>query len=91
MLREHKRTLAADLHVDRVVDATTLERGEGNERKADEMSDIPTGKCKKCGKPVALGKDGACVFCDAEICWECWIAANHVCPVCEEQRKDGKG
>jgi hypothetical protein len=27
---EKQRTLAADLHVDRVVDATTLERGEGN-------------------------------------------------------------
>lgn len=41
-----------------------------------------TGKCVKCGKDMKLGTDGSCKNCNAEICWECWVAAGHECPIC---------
>ena len=49
---------------------------------------MATGKCIKCGKNVTLGIDGSCKHCDAEICWECWVAAGHECPNCGDF--DGK-
>lgn len=47
-----------------------------------------TGKCVKCGKDVKFGTDGSCKCCNAEICWECWVAAGHECPKCGDF--DGK-
>ena len=49
------------------------------------MKDKITGKCHKCGKGLALCKDGACKICGAELCWECWKENKSVCPVCNDK------
>lgn len=43
-----------------------------------------TGHCAKCGTGVMLGRDGACIHCHSEICWECWVAEGHECPQCHD-------
>lgn len=48
-----------------------------------------TGKCAKCGKRIVLGIDGSCPKCHTELCWTCWEAAGHACPICEQKPDAG--
>lgn len=49
--------------------------------KIDLLVGSLQGKCRQCGKPVSLGKDGCCNN-GHEICYDCWNMADHNCPVC---------